>query len=304
MNEEGLPIIEITEPATTPRVHSSSSRPTPVTVEPLIPVHALPLSTQEKLRQKRDRILDFLENEERQEETAERQREAAELEELSQKRREAAEKDKDRLKEARDLQKKMGRALLQNIGKAKEKERQEQEEQRIRDEEAAKQRSPSIKKKTVAFVESAEHIDQEPEPESATSVEWGDITPGRLRPTKRPTLMSQALLDRHPMKLSVVERVPGGQPTTANPPPLAQKAPDSDDDSEPDSVPSSDTEAEEEPTLEADEVDLDFAQHQREIALEYLAKRNTIGQDAAAAMMNHSHDLDHQVVCLPLLISS
>ena len=33
-------------------------------------------------------------------------------------------------------------------------------------------------------------------------------------------------------------------------------------------------------------------QHQREIALAYFEKRNTIGADAARAMSAHSHDLD------------
>ena len=274
INEEGLPIVEISEPVDPTDLRTNKSLPTPVTVEPLLPLASLTDEARVRLRGKRNQILDQLEEEERQAEIAQRRREREELENLSHKTKEEAVKEKERLKEARELQKKMGRALLLNVSKAKEKERQEQAAQRRRDEEADKKRSPTMKKKTVAFAESTEQIDRsETEPDSASSTDWGDVTPARLTQRKRPTLISQALLDKHPMKLNVVERMPSR--TTASPA-------DSDDDSEP---PDSSDNEEGAPTLETDDFDFDTAQHEREIALEYYAKRNTVKKDAAQALM-------------------
>lgn len=282
--------------------------PPPITVEPLIPLANLPTATRERLREKRNRILDLLEEEERRAEILEVKRESQEREEILRKRREEAAREKDKLKEARELQKKMGRALLQNMGEAKEKEEKEKEAQRIQDQEADKRKSPSIKKKTVAFAETPEQDAKEAQVESSNSMEWGDLAPGRLRSTKRPTLMSQSLLDKHPMKMSVVERFPGGQPTQSKASlPPQQQAMDSDDESEPeneaDSIDGDVSMDEEEQVLERDEVDFDFAQHQREIALEYYKKRANIGQDAAAAMTNHTHDLDEEMVSLVLFLA-
>lgn len=268
-------------------------------MEPLIPLANLPNPIQERLREKRNKILDALEEEERQAEQDERERESIEKEENTHKRREEAAKERERLQQARELQKKMGRALLQDVGKAKQKEEQEKEAQRLRDqEEDQKRKSPSVKKKTVAFVGIPGRSD-DTKHEQSNPMDWGDITPARLQPSKRRTLMSPSLLDKHPMKMSVVERVPGGQPTIPkSPPPFSrQNAPDSDDESNPeDTSECSESDiSDEEPILETDEVDYDFAQHQREIALQYYKKRNTIGQEAAKATMNHVHDLDEDL---------
>jgi hypothetical protein len=192
---------------------------------------------------------------------------------------------------------------LQNIGKAKEKERQEQEAQRLQDEAADKGRSPSLKKKTVAFVDaldSSENDTVQPEPSEAP--DWGDVTLARLRASKRPTLLSQSLLDKHPMKMSVVERFPSGPPTLPSSPHPRQKFADSDDESDPATESdSSDTAAGDEDdsesiVVEQDEVDFDFAQHQRQITLEYHEKRNRFGQDAAEAIMNPSYTDDAHLV--------
>ncbi|KAF8912068.1 hypothetical protein CPB84DRAFT_1761183 [Gymnopilus junonius] len=291
VNEEGLPIIDITES----NEPGTRSIPPPITVEPLIPLASLPTATRERLRDKRNRILDLLEEEERQTEVLEAKRESQEKEEILPKRTEEAAREKDKLKEAREFQKKMGRALLQNMSKAKEKNEKEEEARRIQDEEADKHRSPSIKKKTVAFAETPEQDVKETKVETPNRIDWGDLTPGILRSTKRPTLMSQSLLDKHPMKMSVVERLPGAQltqPKTSFPP----QQQDSDDESEPENEADSvdgDVSIDEEQILE--QVDLDFAQHQREIALEYHKKRGTIGQEAAAAMANHIHGVDEEM---------
>jgi hypothetical protein len=191
----------------------------------------------------------------------------------------------------------MGRALLQNMGKAREKEEKERETQRFLDEEADRRKSPSVKKKTVAFAEAVENVEADSVQES-----WGDVIPAKLRHNNRPTLMSQSLLDNLPMKSSVVERVPGGQRTLPKSPRPTQQAFDSDDESDPEAYSGSETEAEidDEPVLEQDEVDFDLAQHQREIAMEYFRKRSTLGGEAAAAMMNHSHDTSDIPVCPPI----
>jgi len=284
INEEGLPIVEITEPIDPTDLRTSISLPTPVTVEPLLPLASLTDEVRATLRAKRNQILDQLEEEERQAEIAQRRREMGEKEDLSRKMKEDAIREKERLKEARELQKKMGRALLLNVSKAKEKERQEQAAQRRRDDAADqdKKRSPTTKK-TVAFAEHTEQIDRslsETEPDSASSTDWGDLTAGRLTQRKRPTLLSQALLDQHPMKMNVVERMPSKE--TAQQTNLAV---DSDDDSEPDHHPDSSSDEEGAPSLETDEIDFDTAQHEREVALEYYAKRNTIGKEAAQALV-------------------
>jgi hypothetical protein len=236
------------------------------------------------LRAKRDQILDQLEEEENQAGIAQRRREMEEREASFRKKKEDAVNEKERLKEARELQKKMGRALLLNVSKAREQERQEQAAQRLRDEVADqdRKRSPTIKKKTVAFAERTEQIDRsETDLDSASSTDWGDVTPGRLTQRKRPTLLAQALLDIHPMKLNVVERIPSSKP-----PYSIRPGADSDDESEPEHSPdASDTEEEDEPILETDEIDFDSAQHEREIALEYHAKRDAIGKEAAQALM-------------------
>ena len=300
VNEEGLPIIDITEPVEVSFTRTTTdSQPPAVTVEPLIPLSSLPSTDQARLRERRNRILDLLEEEEAKAEKTEKQRELENKEENLRKHKEEAAREKDKIREARELQKKMGRALLQNMGKAREKEEKEREAQRLLDEEADRRKSPSIKKKTVAFVEAVdqvENVESDSVPES-----WGDVIPARLGHNNRPTLMSQTLLDNLPMKSSVVERVPGGQRSLPKSPRPTQKFFDSDDESDPGADSSSETEAglNDEPVLEQDEVDFDLAQHQREIAMEYFRKRSTLGGEAAAAMMNHSHDTSDIPVCPP-----
>lgn len=297
VNEEGLPVVEISELVDPTDLRTSVSRPTPVTVEPLIPLTSLSDEAQTRLRVKRNQILDLLEEEEKQESLSRKHREAEEREETTRKKREETAKDKENLKEVRELQKKMGRALLLNVSKARERERQEKEAQMLRDEEVDKDRKRSpVKKKTVAFAERTEDIVVPEADIESADVDWGDITPGRLTQRRRPTLMSQALLDRHPMKLNVVERKPAGLGTSRTISQCAEGV-DSDDESDLEVSPES-TENEEEPTLEIDEVDFDAAQHQREVALEYYTKRNTIGKETAQAMADVPHVFDSNVVRL------
>jgi hypothetical protein len=304
VNEEGLPIIDITEPVNEkPSQSTEPLPPTSIIEEPITPLSSLPPSARARRNDQVKRILDYLQEEERQEELKEKQREFQERNDILQKQKLQEEKEKANIKATKELQKKMGRALLQNIGKAKEKERQEQEAQRLLDEAADKGRSPSLKKKTVAFVDTLDSSknDTVDTPEPSEAPDWGDVTLARLRASKRPTLLSQSLLDKHPMKMSVVERFPSGLPTLPNSPHPGQNFADSDDESDPaPESDSSDTAAEDEDNsesiVEQDEVDLDFAQHQRQIALEYHEKRSKFGQDAAEAIMNPSYTDDAPLV--------
>ena len=289
MNEEGLPIIDITEPVDDKQFQTTD---TSIVEEPFTPLSSLPPSARARRDDQVKRILDYLEEEERQEELKEKQRNFQERNDMLQKRKLQEEEEKANIKATRELQKKMGRALLQNIGKAKEKERQEEEAQRLKDEEADKRHSPSLKKKTVAFVDPIDNSENDVVDSAPSEApDWGDVALGRLRASKRPTLLSQSLLNKHPMKMSVVERFPSGPPIPPSSPHPRQKFADSDDESDPaPESDSSDTVAEDDSeSIEQDEVDFDFAQHQRQIALEYHRKRSKFGQDAAEAIMNPSY---------------
>ena len=125
VNEEGLPIIDIVEPVpeSEPSVATDAI---PASQDPnLIPLWALSLQEKARRRAERERILDILEEEERiqqeKDDTEERERFTADLE----KRKQAAEAEMDALKKAREMQKKMGKALLKNLVVAREREEQE-----------------------------------------------------------------------------------------------------------------------------------------------------------------------------------
>lgn len=282
-SEEGLPIVEITEPMTEPA--SGASPGTGPTVETedtgFVPMYRLPPAERERNRAQMDRILDMLEEEERIEEEQDRARDREELEQ----RRGNAKAELERVKTAKEMQKKMGKALLKNMADAREKEEKEKERQEREDmekEEARRSRKP---RKIVSWAElpKLERSDDD------------DAVPNQL-----------------PMRPYVVERFPARSGASSPPPPVPMG--DSDDESEPPSsdsdspsgVPSggipfptpehdqSDGSEDEDEPLEShgseDGFDIDSIQHQREIALAYFEKRNTIGADAARAMSAHSHD--------------
>ena len=286
VNEEGLPVVEINE--VVDEGEEPGSQPANFTDDPLIPLSSLSTEDRLRLKERNDRILDQLEEEERQTELAEQRAEDKQRQEAARKRKEREEQDAASRKAAKELQKKMGRALLQNIKKGKEKEKVELESQKRKDEEADKTRkSPPTKKKSVAFVESLGLPSPDEGPSESKPIDWGDITPARLRDTKRPTLISQTLQNRQPIKMNVVERVPGGRMTApAIPKPTL---PDSDDESD---ATLGEDEQDGDTELDPDEADLDYAAHQREVALEYYRRRNEIGQDTAAVMKDHAYDVD------------
>lgn len=277
-----------------------------------------------------ERILDILEAEEAAEEArASLEAEQARKREIEA-RKENAKKDLERLKKAKEMQRKMGKALIRNVEEARERERKEKEEREREDEKAEKERKegrPQGPKKKVSFAEMPTVHIKSPDtpqgteshaPQDGSSDIWGDGYPARLKPAHAVTIGKQT------MKLQVVERFPSAtasssRPRSVSPPPPSRPVneADSDDESVPSSPipadsddgepivqnsnadhdapiqpPSSGDEDDDLPEDEVldDEFDFDTAQHQREIALEYYKKRSTIGEDTARALSAHTHE--------------
>ncbi|KAJ3576873.1 hypothetical protein NP233_g104 [Leucocoprinus birnbaumii] len=312
VNEDGLPIIDISEPLPHSEEDDSQQPQQQSNIQdvPLIRLSSLPSVAKEKLRQQRDRILDALEEEERQEEERQKRVDMEEREEILRKRREEAVNEKAKLQKAKELQKKMGKALMRNMGFPEEEDPDSSAKEGTSGNAEEKSPVTAVKgerKKTVTFnVEADDAAD-------AGKPEWGDVTAARLRSGQRPTLLQSFRPDANPVKLNVIERKPAGQASATTTPNhsirFSSSAKDSDDESEaednnqnpPSDNDQSDDEVQEEDLPDSEEedggeveleneYDLDYAQHQREIALEYYNKRNTIGQDAAKAMMDHSHE--------------
>lgn len=278
MNEEGLPVVEITEQVET--ASSSTGIAPPFSGD--LPAWALSEEEKSRSRAERERILDMLEEEER----LEGEREAAEDEELLVAKRE-------RLRAARELQKSMGRALIMNVKDFKAKE--EQKKKAFLEIDTAEKPKRLKPKKSVSF-------DLPPPPEespisASLPRDWGDVTPARLQ-SKRASSP-----DAHgPMKLQVVERFPRKLQLT---PPLKDSDDESDSEPAPDgnaegSTPVNDVEFNSDESTEdggdlevqEGETDLDAARHQREIALAYYEKREMFAAQAAAAFSSHSHAQD------------
>ena len=314
MNEDGLPIIDISEPL--PQTEGSNAQQEPTIQDvPLIRLSSLPSVAREKLRQHRNRILDELEEEERQEEEHQKQIEREEREELLRKRKAEAVNEQARRQQAMELQKKMGKALMRNMGLSRKKSNSLMKEENPEKQEISQARTDTReRKKTVTFVE--------PQGSSlnGSKPEWNDVTAARLRAGKRPTLLQSFLPDATPVKLNVIERKPAADISTtpSRSTPFISSTKDSDDESEPEDnhpTPSSDNDDGDEASTEGlpdseedngeaelkNEYDLDYAQHEQEIAMEYYYKRNTIGQDAARAMIDHSHEEELESVSTRLV---
>lgn len=306
MNEEGLPIIDITEPVTT---NDSQTTGNSVLLEgePLAPIKSLPSPVRDRLTRERDRILDALEEEERRDAEREEMDDHNQREEILKKRREAAAKEKENFKATKEMQKKMGKALLQNMAAAQSKKEAELEALVQEEEKSNAKKDNLVKKKVVSFADVP--ADDQPEAADGQNIlipstshvggDWGDVAPARLRPSTRSTLLSKEKLT---MKMNVVERSRSGFTDTLS---RSTDGPDSDDESEPGSPAEQEVDAEDTAhdgsahsppdsdaetfVLEEDEYDMDFAQHQREIAIQYHEKRAKIGEAALAAMTSHTH---------------
>ncbi|KAJ7444828.1 hypothetical protein FB451DRAFT_71212 [Mycena latifolia] len=282
LNEEGLPIIDITEPVHAPDIPPSlfPDEETP------IPLASLPLSDQERRRRERDRILDLLEEEEQAEQAREEEFSKEQRQEILRKRKMAAQDELNRLKAAKDMQKKMGKALLQGLSIAREQATPA--ESLAPDPVVTANEVAPVLQKSVKFADAAGEVET-PQVQKEETPDWGDVVPARLRPNSGRSLMSNAQIVGHPMKMQVVERIPGK-------PKLDQPQPDSDDESAPPDSPTV-ADSDEEGGFISDEelaeqVDLDFAHHQREITLEYHAKRAKMAETTSTAMKSHSHDRD------------
>nr|GAT59578.1 predicted protein [Mycena chlorophos] len=251
LNEEGLPIIEITE-----QVEGDAAAPPSMVPVPL----GLPQREAELRRRERDRILDLLEEEERVELVKEEQLEEQQQREERETRRKKHEVELANFKAMKEMHRRMGKALVGGASKL------EPEPSTAKPEPPEPEPGPSMAKpEPVKSQKSVKWADDEPTPPPQN---MGDVVLGRLRPNSGPSL-----LESLPMKQTVVERFPG--------PPQA----DSDDESEPPESESDQEDEEDESGDEfADEVDLDFAQHQREVALKYHAKRTEMAEAAARAM--------------------
>ncbi|KAF5386902.1 hypothetical protein D9615_001591 [Tricholomella constricta] len=304
LNEEGLPIIDITEPVTNATM--SGSEDAFLIDDGPLPLTTLSPPVRGRLRQQRDRILDQLEEEERLEQKREEQVDFEGRQEILRKRKEAAANEKAKLNAAKEIQKKMGKALLRNLAKEKAQDEESQVDVVVLDDVKRSSQNDKPLKKSVAFADDPQDPDSEGGSEFSSnarhnSLDWGDVTPARLRSRGRPSLLS--LSDTLPMKMTVVERVPSAPPRTTT---IA--GPDSDDESESGSHGEQSDDGAEQysnsdlgPALEEEEFDVDFAQHQREIALQYYEQRNKIGAAALSAMSSHSHDGDGDVkVDIPL----
>ncbi|KIK31124.1 hypothetical protein PISMIDRAFT_132624 [Pisolithus microcarpus 441] len=217
-------------------------------------------------------------------------------------RKEAARMEYEHLKQAKELQKKMGRALVGSTpGSSKT------------DVDSPRQ-TASGSKKSVTFAETvaSDVIATERQPSQA---DFGDITAGRLRSSHRIPPVSAARAGKHVMKVQVVER--RGENTSG---PTIERLADSDDESptlsehpssqrcatelrnikqlDPSTDDTSSDEAQSaEETLD-ENFDWDSAQHQREVALEYFAKRHVIGTEAVRALATNNDDEDELVYVL------
>ncbi|KAI0064446.1 hypothetical protein BV25DRAFT_237405 [Artomyces pyxidatus] len=310
LNEEGLPIIEISEPMA---FDVSPLTETPILEEPgLVPLFHLSPAERARSRAKMDHILDILEEEERIEEEKNEELEDQRRREELERRKKNAKTELEKLKAAKEMQKRMGKALLQNMASAREREEKAKEQQAKEDLQQEAERKLGKPRKSVSFANVPPEINEEharrassSKPQGPQTGHWDDEAAARLRTSK----------ERQTMKFDVVERFP--------PKPVVQRLrsppahqPDSDDESIPgspvaadsdegniihsdrgsshgsDQAPSEDDEDDipEDPVLE-DEYDFDTASHQREIALAYYEKRDAIGKDTARAMSAHSHEI-------------
>jgi hypothetical protein len=296
LNDEGLPVIEINEPSVDRGIFSS-----PV-VNPS--ADGLPLWTdltplQREVRQReRDRILDLFEAEEAEEEERaakatheQRQRELAA-------RRDAAKNELARLKAQRDLQRRMGKALLVNLQQTREREEKAEDVNKERTTTAPKLKS----RKSVSFADIPEDDGAEQKRVSGEDVfKWGDVVPARLGCPEEDTSTEK---NRGVMKFHVIERsirAPSARVTVAN------SGADSDDESDtaesdsgsvPTSLSNDNTESDKSVDVDTDvledEYDLEEAQNHRDVALRYYETRAAIGADALQTMHSHTHEIKEE----------
>jgi hypothetical protein len=209
LNEENLPIVEISEPLA-PEANLDTDTPGASLFQEqtnVLPLWALSSAEIHRRRVERDRILDTLEEEEQIEQRNEEQREEEERHNALWKRREAAKRELDSLKAARDLQKKMGRALLRNMAEMREKEEAQKNEQLSQKVQAENELKTVKPRKSVTFALPAAG-GGEPKQRlkpigSEAGFDWGDVAPSRMQTSTDVDTSSYG-----PMKTNVIERFP------------------------------------------------------------------------------------------------
>ena len=312
LNEEGLPIIEINEPESS---LATTTYPPSTTFDDSNVLPLWTLSPEEQVRRKRERerILDLLEEEERLETLREELSEREKFRQDMERRKEAAKSEIDSLKKAKELQKKMGRALVRSVVESKERKEQEAA-QDIREAEAehaaSKASKPLKSKKSVTFAEDTKDAGEDVVADGPE--DWGEVASARLS-----GMNGSGWAQGQTMRTDVIERRGA---SLRSPPPQAASTPDSDDESEPDELENEDIAPndasdsdehdsrfdEEEPISDWGDDQFDTARHQREVALEYYKKRKTVGAQVASAMRDHTHEegeheWDKPVSCAILL---
>ncbi|OCB84324.1 hypothetical protein A7U60_g9004 [Sanghuangporus baumii] len=298
LNEEGLPIIDITEPLGD-ESHAFQSPEAFLSEHDPPPSSTMSERDREQLRIRRDRILDILEEEERRESERDLERERKrQLEEVAQ-------MDAGSKAAAREMQKKMGKALLKNLAAQREKE----EEERKKVQEATSAEPPSQngsatckKKKSVSFANVPDVDEEKPKP----PVAWGDVSVAKLKSGVPKARLKSRSMDSQPMKFEVVERIPGVEQK-----PVQERDSDdesngetqdygSDGDTEKRIMHSFDDEYGSDEHMkhsdDSDEDDFDFSQAsvQREVALEYIRLRERVGAEARQVMTSHTYEPENE----------
>ena len=273
VNEEGLPIIDITEPIDemdTPSLSAATDEDEMITEDNYPePISKLPPDILAINRKNRDQILDLLEDEELREEHKTQREHRVELE----KRREAVRgemqkrmmiqgADLDKTRKAKEMEKKMAKALINGLGESSVPAPSKR---------VMSQSQDKKPKKTVTFSDLPSPSESAPAKVKPPSkdVDWGDVVAGRL-PNKPTSSRSQ------PMKMEVVERPLASKPSPpAEPPKPADPPIDSDDETDSDL-------SEAATALESGNEDMVLSAHRhRELALEYHRRREALSSSAA-----------------------
>ncbi|EGN95528.1 hypothetical protein SERLA73DRAFT_186587 [Serpula lacrymans var. lacrymans S7.3] len=284
----------------------------------LIPLTSLSSLERDRIRAEQERLLDLLEEEETAASAVDDELQEEHRRNVLEKRKEDAKQETEKLKAAKEMQRKMGKALLKSLGEDTDKVTKPGKEAAVKAPLVGEESILSKPRKSVSFADTSPK-DDEDVPDTIESVridepqvDWGDITPARLRSANSNAIVTKSQMGKLPMKMQVVERHQAS--------PAIEEEVDLDIDSDDESIPDSpvpvdsddgnvigsdredgalgkDSDADEdegsdiEPALE-DEYDLDSARHQREIALDYYNKKNAIGKYATEAMVSHTHDED------------
>ncbi|PVF99064.1 hypothetical protein CPB86DRAFT_784068 [Serendipita vermifera] len=282
INEDGLPIIEFTEPV--------RQDYTPSSIPPPPPLRPMPRTEEEHIarRKERDAFLDALEEEERLEEARQTERET-ETEFMR-----AVRKAKELAAEIRMEQNTKANTALNRSKETQQGKLQDSDESEGDQNDLPKTvpKKDILPKKNVSFADIPLNSSK---PDRNQSLQWGDVQQGRLRTV--PGVKSGSDI----MKLSIVERIPStSQPLS----PSANK--DSDDEDEVEAEGSDVEEAE--PDSDDEEIDIDDAMHHREIALRYHELRQTLGAGPRAGPLGgpieENDDWDQENVPLEASMAS